>query len=78
MGREYESTREGQYQANDKKLLKLVNSDVYVTVDDILQIACKRKLNCILKDCTHQPEAVDCCMLKQRQAVISIYFKHIL
>ena len=36
-----------------KHCLKLVNSQDTILIDDILQIACKRKLNCILKDNTH-------------------------
>ena len=36
-----------------KHCLKLVNAKDFISVDDILQIACKRKLNCILKDNTH-------------------------
>ena len=36
-----------------KHCLKLVNAKDFISVDDILKIACKRKLNCILKDNTH-------------------------
>ena len=36
-----------------KHCLKLVNAKDMISVDDILQIACRRKLNCVLKDNTH-------------------------